>query len=58
LALLDAYLRRKKWEFRTQAVMLINAFNESMGAGSADGQYTAGLKEISTDAMFDRIGLN
>jgi len=58
--LLDAYLRRKKWEFRAQAIHIVNVFNESMGgaSGAKNGTYIAGHREISTDAMFERIGLN
>lgn len=56
---MGAYLRRKKWEFRSQAVAIMNAFGESMGGTARiDGTYTGGYREISTDAMFDRIGLN
>lgn len=58
--LLDAYLRRKQWEFRAQAVAIVNLLGQAMGGapGNKNGSYVSGYREISTDAMFERIGLN
>ena len=56
---MDAYLHRKKWEFRALAVAVVNALGESMGGHSSAGMggaYVSGYREISTDAMFERIG--
>jgi hypothetical protein len=52
--LTNAYLRRKRWEFRSQAVAIVNALGESMGDSKGNGRY----KEVSTDDMLQRIGLD
>lgn len=54
-ALVAAYLRRKKWENRSLAVAVVNALGESMGGSRIDGTYVAGHREISAEAMLQRI---
>ena len=54
-SLVLAYMRRKKWEFRSQAIAVVNALGESMG-GKKTGTYTNGYREISPEAMMERIG--
>ena len=48
-------MRRKKWEFRSLAIAVVNAFGESMG-GRKSGTYNNGYREISPEAMMERIG--
>jgi hypothetical protein len=51
-----AYIRRKRWEFREQAIAIAQLFGG--GTNTSKGSYTAGYKEVSTDEMLSRIGMN
>ena len=56
---MGAYLRRKRWEFRSQAVAVVNALGESMGGVKKEGNtgnYVSGYREITPEAMMQRIG--
>lgn len=54
--LVAAFLRRKKWEYRSQAVAIMNALGESMGGGNKTGSYINGYREVSPEEMLSRIG--
>lgn len=55
--LLDAYIRRKRWEFNGQAEAIMLLLAQAMGM-SAHGRHINGYRKIDADAMFDRLGFN